>query len=408
MVYWQCFAKFARRTKLFDMLDLSEFESISPYTDEEAAEALNKLAEFPLLSKISQQFFPEETPDFLQNLLRSINTIDDFQVLVMQKFVRWVLEHTAANFTYDGISNIDSKKKFLALSNHRDIMLDPAITQLILYQNAIPMTEIAVGDNLITNKTIEYLIRSNRMIKVVRGISARELYLSSQMLSKYIRLNITNNRSSIWLAQRQGRTKNGYDITEQGLLKMLDMSGTADFQTNFEELNIIPMSISYEYEPCDILKAREVVISRKHKYVKAEGEDFNSIVTGIMQQKGNIHLNIGKQLSSEEIAEAAKCDKNDRYQLIRHAVDLRVIDGYRLWNNNYIAYDLLNHSYKYSHMYEPAEIEQFVSYMHKQLDTVEPEINREDLRRIFLDIYANPVVTKELLEKERITGGILL
>ena len=408
MVYWQCFAKFARRTKLFDMLDLSEFESISPYTDEEAAEALNKLAEFPLLSKISQQFFPEETPDFLQNLLRSINTIDDFQVLVMQKFVRWVLEHTAANFTYDGISNIDSKKKFLALSNHRDIMLDPAITQLILYQNDIPMTEIAVGDNLITNKTIEYLIRSNRMIKVVRGISARELYLSSQMLSKYIRLNITNNRSSIWLAQRQGRTKNGYDITEQGLLKMLDMSGTADFQTNFEELNIIPMSISYEYEPCDILKAREVVISRKHKYVKAEGEDFNSIVTGIMQQKGNIHLNIGKQLSSEEIAEAAKCDKNDRYQLIRHAVDLRVIDGYRLWNNNYIAYDLLNHSYKYSHMYEPAEIEQFVSYMHKQLDTVEPEINREDLRRIFLDIYANPVVTKELLEKERITGGILL
>jgi len=390
------------------MLDLSEFESISPYTDEEAAEALNKLAEFPLLSKISQQFFPEETPDFLQNLLRSINTIDDFQVLVMQKFVRWVLEHTATNFTYDGISNIDSKKKFLALSNHRDIMLDPAITQLILYQNAIPMTEIAVGDNLITNKTIEYLIRSNRMIKVVRGISARELYLSSQMLSKYIRLNITNNRSSIWLAQRQGRTKNGYDITEQGLLKMLDMSGTADFQTNFEELNIIPMSISYEYEPCDILKAREVVISRKHKYVKAEGEDFNSIVTGIMQQKGNIHLNIGKQLSSEEIAEAAKCDKNDRYQLIRHAVDLRVIDGYRLWNNNYIAYDLLNHSYKYSHMYEPAEIEQFVSYMHKQLDTVEPEINREDLRRIFLDIYANPVVTKELLEKERITGGILL
>lgn len=390
------------------MIDLSEFESISPYTDEEAAEALNKLAEFPLLSQISQQFFPEEAPDYLQNLLRSINTIDDFQVLVMQKFVRWVLEHTARNFSYDGVDNIDTQKKFLALSNHRDIMLDPAITQLILYTHGIPMTEIAVGDNLITNKTIEYLIRSNRMIKVVRGISARELYLSSQMLSKYIRLNITNNRSSIWLAQRQGRTKNGYDITEQGLLKMLDMSGTADFQTNFEELNIKPMSISYEYEPCDILKAREVVISRKHKYVKAEGEDFNSIVTGIMQQKGNIHLNIGKPLTSEEIAEAAKCDKNDRYQLIRHAVDLRVIDGYRLWKNNYVAYDLLNHSYKYSHMYEPADIEQFVAYMQKQLVTVEPEINREDLRRIFLDIYANPVVTKELLEKERITGGILL
>ena len=390
------------------MVDLTEFESISPYTDAEAAEALSKLAEFPLLSQISQQFFPEESPEFLKNLLKQIKTIDDFQVLVMQKFVRWVLEHTARNFSYDGISNIDPNKKFLALSNHRDIMLDPAITQLVLYRNGIQMTEIAVGDNLITNETIEWLIRSNRMIKVVRGISARELYLSSQLLSRYIRLNITEQRSSIWLAQRQGRTKNGYDITEQGLLKMLDMSGGADFKTNFEELNIIPMSISYEYEPCDILKARELVISRKHKYVKKEGEDFNSIVTGIMQQKGDIHLNIGKPLSSEEIEAAALCDKNDRYQQIRHAVDLRVIEGYKLFKNNYIAYDIANHSFKYSDKYDPADAQKFVAYMEHQLDTVEPEINREDLRRIFLDIYANPVVTKELLEKEKATGSILL
>ena len=151
-----------------------------------------------------------------------------------------------------------------------------------------------------------------------------------------------------------------------------------------------------------------MVISRKRKYVKAEGEDFNSIMTGIMQQKGNIHLNIGKPLTSEEISEAAKCDKNDRYQLIRHAVDVRVIEGYKLWKNNYVAYDLANQSYKYSHLYEPDDVEQFVAYMQKQLDTVEPEINREDLRRIFIDIYANPVFTKELLEKEKITGGILL
>ena len=390
------------------MIDLSEFESISPYTDEEAAEALSKLAEFPLLSQVSQQFFPEEEPEFLKNVLKSIKTIDQFQVLVMQKVVRWVLEHTAKNFSYDGISNINPDKKFLALSNHRDIILDPAITQLILYTNGIPMTEIAVGDNLITNPAIEYLIRSNRMIKVVRGISARELYLSSQMLSKYIRLNITEQRSSIWLAQRQGRTKNGYDITEQGLLKMLDMSGQEDFQSNFEALNIIPMSISYEFEPCDILKARETVISRKQKYVKAEGEDFNSIMTGIMQKKGNIHLNIGTPLTSEEIAAAAKCDKNDRYQLIRHAVDVRVIDGYKLWKNNYVAYDILNHSFKYSDKYEMSDVEAFVAYMEHQLNTVEPEINRADLRKHFLEIYANPVVSKELLVKERATGAILL
>ena len=390
------------------MLDLSEFESISPYSDAEAAEALNQLADHALLSEACKYFFPDQSPDFLKNLLKSIKTIDEFQILVMSKVVEWALEHTARNFSYDGISNIDKDKKFLALSNHRDIILDPAITQLVLYRNGIPMTEIAVGDNLITSKTIERLIRSNRMIKVMRGISARELYLSSQLLSRYIRLNITEQRSSIWLAQRQGRTKNGYDITEQGLLKMLDMSGKSDFLQNFKELNIIPMSISYEYEPCDILKARELVISKKRKYVKAEGEDLNSIMVGITQQKGNIHLNIGKPLTEDEIAEAAKCDKNDRYQLIRHAVDLRVIEGYKLWKNNYVAFDIVNNSFKYSHLYDPCDVEKFVTYMEHQMETVEKDINKEDLRRIFLDIYANPVVTKELLEKEKTTGAILL
>ena len=388
------------------MVDLSEFESISPYTDEEAVEALGKVAENPVISEVSQYFFPDESPDFLKKLLKSVKGIDDFQIMVMSKVVEWVLDHTAHIFSYDGVSNIDRNRgKFLALSNHRDIILDPAITQLVLYRNGIPMTEIAVGDNLISNKFIEYLIRSNRMIKVVRGISARELYLSSQMLSKYIRLNITEQKSSIWLAQRQGRTKDGLDITEQGLLKMLDMSGTSDFRKNFEELNIIPMSISYEIEPCDVLKARELLISRSQKYVKAPGEDLNSILTGIKQQKGNINLNIGKPLTSEEIAVASLCDKNDRYQLIRHAVDLRVIEGYRLWKTNYLAYDIVNKTTKYSDKYTVSDIDWFTDYMEHQLDTVEKELDRAALKDIFLHIYANPVVSKEMLREKNTLPG---
>ena len=388
------------------MVDLSEFESISPYTDEEAVEALGKVAENPVISEVSQYFFTDDSPDFLKKLLKSVKGIDDFQIMVMSKVVEWVLDHTAHIFSYDGVSNIDRNRgKFLALSNHRDIILDPAITQLVLYRNGIPMTEIAVGDNLISNKFIEYLIRSNRMIKVVRGISARELYLSSQMLSKYIRLNITEQKSSIWLAQRQGRTKDGLDITEQGLLKMLDMSGTSDFRKNFEELNIIPMSISYEIEPCDVLKARELLISRSQKYVKAPGEDLNSILTGIKQQKGNIHLNIGKPLTSEEIAVASLCDKNDRYQLIRHAVDLRVIEGYRLWKTNYLAYDIVNKTTKYSDKYTVSDIDWFTDYMEHQLDTVEKELDRAALKDIFLHIYANPVVSKEMLREKNTLPG---
>lgn len=381
------------------MIDLRELEDICPYTDEEAITALKGIAAHPFIAEWSQFIFPEQEPDYMRKLLENVSSIDDFQTLVMSKLVERVLATTAHNFSYDGMSNIDSLgTKFLLLSNHRDIILDPAITQLVLYRNGFPMTEIAVGSNLLSNKFVEALMRSNRMIKVVRGISSRELYLSSQILSKYIRNKITSGESSIWLAQRQGRTKNGTDLTEQGLLKMLDMSGEGTFQENFEQLHIVPLSISYEYESCDILKAREILISRTQKYVKQPGEDWVSILTGIKQQKGNIHLNIGKPLTSEEIAAAALCDKNDRYQLIRHAVDLRIIDGYKLWKTNFIAYDLMYHCRKFSDRYTPEEKKAFVEYMNGQLDKVEPELDRGELKYIFLGIYANPIVSKKILQ----------
>lgn len=382
--------------------ELNEFTDISPYTDAEAVEALGKLADHPAVVEVSKAIFPDKEPEFLRKILKSVKSIDEFQVLVMNKAVEWVLSTTAHNFSYDGIGNLKKiNGKFLAMSNHRDIILDPAITQVVLYRNAIPMTEIAVGSNLLTNKYIEYLIRSNRMIKVIRGINARQLYLSSQVLSKYIRECITSGRSSVWIAQREGRAKDGIDTTEQGLLKMLDMSGTADFTTNFEELNIVPLSISYEYEPCDILKARERLISRTQKYVKGSREDLISIMTGIEQQKGNIHLNIGSPLTHDEIEAASYCNKNDRYQAIRHAVDVRIIEGYKLWKTNYIGYDMVNHTFKYRDKYTPEEVAQFTDYVEHQLDKVEKSLCRADLRDIFLRIYANPVVSLENLMIER-------
>ena len=382
--------------------ELNEFTDISPYTDAEAVEALGKLADHPAVVEVSKAIFPDKEPEFLRKILKSVKSIDEFQILVMNKAVEWVLSTTAHNFSYDGIGNLKKiNGKFLAMSNHRDIILDPAITQVVLYRNAIPMTEIAVGSNLLTNKYIEYLIRSNRMIKVIRGINARQLYLSSQVLSKYIRDCITSGRSSIWIAQREGRAKDGIDTTEQGLLKMLDMSGTADITTNFEELNIVPLSISYEYEPCDILKARERLISRTQKYVKGSREDLISIMTGIEQQKGNIHLNIGSPLTHDEIEAASYCNKNDRYQAIRHAVDVRIIEGYKLWKTNYIGYDMVNHTFKYRDKYTPEDVAQFTDYVEHQLDKVEQSLCRADLRDIFLRIYANPVVSLENLMIER-------
>lgn len=379
----------------------TEFESICPYTDEEAVKALGDVARHPAMPMISKALFPEESAGYLSNVIKNLKSIDEFQQIVMSRAIDWCLEHTVHNFSYDGISNLqDIDGKFLLMSNHRDIILDPAFTQYILNKNGLPMSEICVGDNLLSSKTIEKLLRSNRMIKVIRGISARELYLSSQLLSKYIRQTITSGKSSVWIAQRQGRTKNGIDMTEQGLLKMFDMSGTGTFKENFMELNIVPLSISYEYEPCDIRKAREILISRTQKYVKGPREDLHSIIVGIRQKKGNVHLNIGKPLTPDEIEAASYCDKNDRYQAIRHAVDLRVIEGYRLWKTNYIAYDLVNGTDTYSDQYTPEDVKAFLAYTDHQLKKVERKLDHNELRDIFWRIYSNPVESKIKLAEE--------
>ena len=378
-------------------MDLKDFEDIAPYTDEEAASALARVANHPNVPWISKYIFPNQPETYLRDILRSIQTVDEFQSVVMSYAIEWVIEKTVRNFSYDGLAKLQALQGcYLAMSNHRDIILDPAFTQVILHRNKMPLTQIAVGDNLLKSKTVELLIRSNRMIKVIRGVSARELYLSSQVLSRYIRETITSGTGSVWIAQRQGRTKDGNDITEQGLLKMFDMSGTKGFVQNFMELNIVPLSISYEYEPCDILKAREMLISRTQRYVKTENEDLQSIMLGIKQQKGNVHLNFGDPLTEDEIREASFCDKNDRYQMIRHAVDRRVISGYKLWKTNYMAYDLVNGTQKYADRYTKEDMEGFQDYTARQLEKVEPYLDKAALRDIFLRIYSNPVLGKEV------------
>ncbi|MCR5408693.1 MAG: 1-acyl-sn-glycerol-3-phosphate acyltransferase [Bacteroidales bacterium] len=376
----------------------NEFNDIAPFGDEDASAGLSKVANHPAVPWVSKYIFPNQPETYLRDILRSIKTVDQFQSVVMSKAVEWVINTTVKEFSFDGLETLKSIDGcYLAMSNHRDIILDPAFTQIILYRNGLPMTQIAVGDNLLKDPTVELLIRSNRMIKVIRGISARELYLSSQLLSKYIRETVTGGTSSVWIAQKEGRTKNGLDITEQGLLKMFNMSGSGDFVKDFRELNIVPMSISYEYEPCDILKAREILISRTQKYVKTEHEDLQSIMVGIKQYKGNVHLHIGEPLTDEELYEASLCDKNDRFQSIRHAMDRRIISGYKLWKTNYMAYDIVNGGSKYADKYTPEELSAFKKYIEGQLTKVEPTLNQEDLRDILLHIYSNPVLSKEEL-----------
>ncbi len=376
-----------------------EFSDIRPFTDEEAKMALAGIADVPLVSTISRMLYPEEGPDFLRNVLKHISGVDEFQQHAIKRGVEWIIRTSMHDFSYDGIENIrKAGGRFVSMSNHRDIIVDPALAQYILATNGFPTSQLCVGDNLLSNPFVATLLRANKMIKVIRGVSARSLLMASKRLSEYIRQTVVSGESSVWIAQREGRAKDGLDSTGQGLVKMLDMSGTGDFVSNFMELNIIPISVSYEYESCDILKAREILISRTQKYVKGENEDVESIVYGIRQWKGNVHLNIGEPLCREEIEEASKCVKNDRYGLIRRAVDRRIIAGYHLWKTNYMGYDLAERTDKYASNYTAGELESFKAYLERQLDTVEPSLDRNELREILLRIYGNPVISREKLE----------
>ena len=380
------------------MEELKNYESIGPYNDQEAADAIARLANHPYVYRLSRYLFPGEPVNTLRKALKKIHTVDEFQQIVMNQAVGWVLDNTTDGLTYEGIENVQSiNGKFLAMSNHRDIILDPAFTQYVLLRNGVTLTEIAVGDNLLSSKTVERLLRCNRSITVIRGLSARELYTQSKYLSNYIRNSIVSGKSSVWIAQRQGRTKDGADATEQGLLKMFDMSGRGSFAENFSELNIVPLSISYEYESCDARKAREMLISRSRKYVKKKDEDMHSILTGIRQQKGRVHLCFGKPLTAEEITAAAACSGNDRYQHLRQIVDRRIVEGYKLWKTNYIAYDMVYGTDKYASLYTLQQKADFEKYVDHKLGKLPKTLDRDQLRDIFLRIYSNPVLSKERL-----------
>lgn len=372
-----------------------EYKDIKPYTDEEASKALERVSRHIMTPVISKYLFPELPSDTLRKMLKGIKSVDDFQKLIMSKAIGSILYKTSDGFTYSGIENLLALDggKFLAVSNHRDIILDPALTQYTLFQGGIPLTEICVGNNLLSSQLVEDLMRSNRMITVIRGITARQLYLSSKVLSSYIRDRITGGKSSVWIAQREGRTKDGRDSTEQGLLKMFDMSGEKGFFENFKELNVVPLSISYEYEPCDAKKARELLIKERNggKYRKRKGEDLHSILTGVKQAKGHIHLHIGAPLTDSEIEKASLLGGNERYHALMDTLDRRIHDGYMLYKTNYMAYDLLNGGKRYSSRYSDEELEKFKAYVEHKLGKVERRYQGDRLREIFLGIYANPV-----------------
>ncbi len=369
-----------------------KFNDIRPYYDSEIPAAMRRIAESELFPLISSYVFPERDIDDIRNMINGIRTIDQFQHQVMAVANEQIIKRSVSRFTYGGIEGLDRNKRYLFVSNHRDIMLDSSLLQYLLHLNGHETSEITFGANLMCHPLVIDIGKANKMFKVERGGNKKELYRAFLHLSDYIRHVITEKKQSVWIAQRNGRTKDGVDLTEPGLISMFASSYPSDKIKALDELNIVPVAISYEWETCDILKALELYESRITQYRKRPGEDLNSIISGIFAEKGHVHIEICKPIMTEELQQLDNLTKQDYVKRVAKMTDQRIYDSYLLHPTNYIAYDLRYGTERFARKYT---IEQKQAFEERRKEVMSYEsCDLDILNDIYLGIYANPVTCK--------------
>lgn len=366
----------------------SEFDSIKPYSGQEIEAAIGRLCnsnEFlTLFSQLARM-----DKDFIIKSLRGVTTRDEFQNLFFGPAIKSIMTTTTDGVTFSGMEKVNPDSSYLFLSDHRDIILDSAMLNVLLRENGAKYTQAAIGSNLLINEWVTDLVKMDSCFVIERDVSVREMLTSSAIRSNYIRQVIETNQNSVWIAQREGRTKNGDDRTQPSLLKMLKMSGSKDFIENLKALHIMPLSISYEWEPCDTLKTEELYTKTVGEYTKTPGTDMNSMLTGLSTYKGRVHFHID-QLTSTELEEINSLPSNgERIEALAKVIDNKIHKNFKLWPNNYIAYDLLHSGNKFSQYYSSQEKENFIRIMTQKIDKLEGNISM--LNNIFLEMYANPV-----------------
>ncbi len=380
------------------MSENNKFDDIRPYYEEEIPAAMKRIAASDGFPLIASYIFPDRTIQELRAMVSQISTVAEFQSKVMTEFNHQVIERSIDEFTIEGMHRLKKDTPYLYVSNHRDIVLDSSLLQYQLYLNGFETSEITFGANLMSGPLIIDIGKSNKMFRVERGGTPKEFYRCSLHLSEYIRHVILDKRSSVWIAQRNGRTKDGRDRTDQGIIKMFGMSRSDDKIESLSELNIVPVSISYEWESCDYLKAFELYMSRQQKYIKRPGEDVTSILAGIMQEKGRVHIEICPAIDKSELMALSSLTQNDYNQQVARLIDNRINSHYMLWPNNYIAHDLLYGQMLYRDHYTKEQKEAFLDHLSILDQMAQKEqyavTDLDALHEIFLGIYAYPVDSK--------------
>ena len=371
---------------------MSQFDSIRPFYDAEVNAAIREIVDDPMLDAMMQFTFPEDLGRSWKDRMKHTHSLRDFQINFIYPAVKKVLEMSSEGLTLGGFEKLEPNTAYLFISNHRDIILDTSLLNASLYETGLVMTTSAIGDNLIKKPFIHILSRLNRNFAIRRGLSGRALLESSLLVSQFIQKSLLRENRSVWTAQREGRTKDGNDCTQKGVLKMLTLAeqGSNPFGF-FEKIQVVPVSISYEYDPTDSLKIPELIAKAKEeKYIKGENEDFITLLSGIMGSKKRIHIQVNKVLD-EEIRQLKKEEltQNEKLSKLGELIDREIWKGYKLWPSNYIAYDLLYKKSQFTDHYSSSEKESFEQRLSQKVNPSNPlEVEN------FLRMYANPVVNQ--------------
>lgn len=371
---------------------MSKFDSIRPFYDSEVNEGICSVIQHPMMKALMNFTFPETEESVWMDQLRKTHSIRDFQVNFIYQSVQKVLERSSEGLTTSGYEKLEKHTPYLFISNHRDIILDTSLLNVSLYDHGLIMTASAIGDNLVKKDFLLKLSKLNRNFLVQRGLPPRELLQSSKLMAEYIAQLLLRENRSVWIAQREGRTKDGNDATHQGVLKMLAMGSDEDRSMQyFKKIKIVPVSISYEYDPTDALKMPQLMAeANNEKYIKEKNEDFITLLSGIMGQKKRIHIHVGDVLDKElDWIESEFDNTNKQIQALAQTIDDSILSTYKLWPTNFIAYDLLNKTNRFTNHYTENEKSLFERRLEMKIDAA-----NQAMVESFLAMYANPVVNK--------------
>lgn len=376
-------------------MDIHDFDNIRPYEPHELHEAFDNLLNDQQFCSIIRQFYKEIPLEALKAKLYACQDSLEIQKVFFYPLIKQLMAKCCKEVTMDtgSIAAAERNGSFTFVSNHRDIVLDSAFLNILLIDNQYrTTTEIAIGDNLLVYPWIRTLVRINKSFIVQRSVSIREMLASSKRMSQYMNFAINQKHENIWIAQREGRAKDSNDRTQESVLKMMALGGDKNPIENLKALNIVPLSISYEYDPCDYLKAMEFQQKRDiPDFKKSKQDDLNNMQTGIFGYKGNVHYHISTPINNW-IDDYAELPKGEMFKAIARRMDLNIHRSYKLYPVNYVAADLLQGTSTYPGMYTEQDKTMFENYLAERLALIQMAHKDEEfLRERLLTMYANPL-----------------